>query len=201
MSTMTEVFESRTSRLKNALYDWKEVVLPVNSVLTWEQEWFPGVTAGVVTLFYLIVWYWDPTDVFTNLLILLFLSMADYIGPKIISQVFGTDSWTSFKDKQYEQVCEDILSAKDKIEAAWTLCREARSKKPVFHFIATVVSLFCLAWLGNTINNFFLAYLLNVAVLMIPGLNKKGILKQYGAQLTLKIAEVMKGKDFMKKVE
>jgi hypothetical protein len=40
-----------------------------------------------------------------------------------------------------------------------------------------------------------------VAVLMIPGLNKKGILKQYGAQLTLKIAEVMKGKDFMKKVE
>jgi len=198
---MTEVSESRTSRLKNALYDWKEVVLPVNSVLTWEQEWFPGVTAGVVTLFYLIVWYWDPTLITFLAFSGLFLSMADYIGPKIINQIFGTDSWTSFKDKQYEQVCEDILSAKDKIEAAWTLCREARSKKPVFHFIATVVSLFCLAWLGNTMNNFFLAYLLNVAVLMIPGLNKKGILKQYGAQLTLKIAEVMKGKDFMKKVE
>ena len=131
---------------------------------------------------------------------------------RFVLQIFGTDSWTSFKDKQYEQVCEDILSAKDKIEAAWTLCREARSKKPVsgtigmplciitiskinfilllqvFHFIATVVSLFCLAWLGNTINNFFLAYLLNVAVLMVPGLNKKGILTQFGAQLTLKVS-------------
>ena len=50
---------------------------------------------------------------------------------RFVLQIFGTDSWTSFKDKQYEQVCEDILSAKDKIEAAWTLCREARSKKPV----------------------------------------------------------------------
>ena len=38
------------------------------------------------------------------------------------------------------------------------------------------------------INNFFLAYLLNVAVLMVPGLNKKGILTQFGAQLTLKVS-------------
>ena len=87
MSTMTEVSESRTSRLKNALYDWKEVVLPVNSVLTWEQEWFPGVTAGVVTLFYLIIWYWDPTLITFLAFSGLFFSMADYIGPKIISQV------------------------------------------------------------------------------------------------------------------
>ena len=57
--------------------------------------------------------------------------MNTLVDKIFILQIFGTDSWTSFKDKQYEQVCEDILSAKDKIEAAWTLCREARSKKPV----------------------------------------------------------------------
>ena len=68
-----------------------------------------------------------------------------------------------------DQVCEDILSAKDKIEAAWTLCREARTRKPIIHFAATVFTLFTLAWLGNTINNFFLAYLMNVTVLMLPG--------------------------------
>jgi len=81
------------------------------------------------------------------------------------------------------------------------LCREARTRKPIIHFVATVFTLFTLAWLGNTINNFFLAYLMNVTILMLPGLHRKGVLKQYGAQITLKLAEVMKGKDYMKKAE
>jgi len=155
----------------------------------------------VVSFFYLFVWYWDPTLITFLAFSGLFLSLADYIGPKIIHQVFGTDNWNLSKDKQLDQVCEDILSAKDKIEAAWTLCREARTRKPIIHFAATVFTLFTLAWLGNTINNFFLAYLMNVTVLMLPGLHRKGVLKQYGAQITLKLAEVMKGKDYMKKAE
>jgi hypothetical protein len=201
MSTMTELSESRTSRLKNSLSDWKEVVLQVNSVLSWDQDWYPGVIAGIVTLFYAFVWYWDPTLITFLAFSGLFLSMADYIGPKIINQVYGTENWTSFKDKQLEEVCEDIILAKDKVEAAWSICREARTRKPVFHFVATIAFLFVLAWLGNNINNRLLAYICNVTTLMIPGLQKKGVLKQYGAQIQLKIAEVMKGKDYMKKAE
>ena len=87
MSTMTELSESRTSRLKNSLSDWKEVVLQVNSVLSWDQDWYPGVIAGIVTLFYAFVWYWDPTLITFLAFSGLFLSMADYIGPKIINQV------------------------------------------------------------------------------------------------------------------
>ena len=87
MSTMTELSESRTSRLKNSLSDWKEVVLQVNSVLSWDQDWYPGVIAGIVTLFYTLVWYWDPTLITFIAFSGLFLSMADYIGPKIINQV------------------------------------------------------------------------------------------------------------------
>ena len=102
---------------------------------------------------------------------------------------------------QFEEVCENIILAKDKVEAAWSICREARTRKPVFHFVATIAFLFILAWLGNNINNRLLAYICNVTTLMIPGLQKKGVLKQYGAQISLKIAEVMKGKDYMKKVE
>jgi len=87
MSTMTELTESRTQRLKNSLYDWKEVVLQTNSLLNWDQEWYPGVIAGVVSFFYLFVWYWDPTLITFLAFSGLFLSLADYIGPKIIHQV------------------------------------------------------------------------------------------------------------------
>ena len=116
-------------------------------------------------------------------------------------QVYGQNSWTALKEKEYDLVCENVVSGYDKVEAMWTLCREARSRKPVFHFVATLVTLFSLAWLGNRVNNFFLAYVLTNSILMLPGLHKKGILQQYGAQLTLKIADVVKGKDHFKKVE
>ena len=70
-----------------ALSDWREVVLHANSVLTWDQEWYAGVIAALVTTFYLAVWYWDPTLVTFIAFSGLFLTLADYVGPKIINQV------------------------------------------------------------------------------------------------------------------
>jgi hypothetical protein len=63
------------------------------------------------------------------------------------------------------------------------------------------MALFSMAWIGNSVNNFVLAYTITNAVFMMPGLQQRGHLKQYGAQLTLKIAELVKGKDYMKKAE
>ena len=87
MSTMTELNQTKASRLKNALTDWREVVLHTNSLLTWDQEWFPGVIAAIVTAFYMAVWYWDPTLVTFVAFSGLFVTMADFLGPKIINQV------------------------------------------------------------------------------------------------------------------
>ena len=41
----------------------------------------------------------------------------------------------------------------------------------------TCLSLVTLAYLGNRINNFFLAYLLTLALMMLPGLQRKGLLQ------------------------
>ena len=87
MSTMTELNQTKASRLKNALTDWREVVLHTNSLLTWDQEWYPGVIAAIVTVFYMAVWYWDPTLVTFIAFSGLFVTMADFLGPKIINQV------------------------------------------------------------------------------------------------------------------
>jgi hypothetical protein len=87
MSTLTELTETRMSRVKQSLSDWREVVIRTDSVLSWEQDWYPAVIASVVTAFYLFVWYWDPTLITFIAFTGLFLTLADYLGPKIINQV------------------------------------------------------------------------------------------------------------------
>ena len=87
MSTMTELQQTKASRLKHALSDWREAVLQVNALLTWGQEWYPLVTVGLVTNVFLSIWYWDPTLVTFLAFSGLVVTMADYLGPKIINQV------------------------------------------------------------------------------------------------------------------
>ena len=79
--------------------------------------------------------------------------------------------------------------------------REAKEKKPVLHFFGTLLALFSVAWVGNRMNNFFLLYTLCLFVAMLPGLHRKGLLEKYFSQITLKINEVVKGKDSLKKAE
>ena len=81
------------------------------------------------------------------------------------------------------------------------MAREARHRKPIMHFVATLLALFILAWIGNRVNNFFLAYAVSTFVLLLPGLQRKGLLKEVAGQVTNKLREVMKGKDYMKKAE
>ena len=84
---MTELTQTRMSRVKHGLESWREVVLRADSVLGWEQDWYPAVTAGIVAAFYLLIWAWDPTFITFVAFSGLFLAVADYVGPKIINQV------------------------------------------------------------------------------------------------------------------
>ena len=73
----------------------------------------------------------------------------------------------------------------DKLDISlYRLCRDARGKKPVVHFVVTCLSLLTLAWLGNKINNFFLAYLLTLGLMMVPGLQRRGLLQVGTIHLT-----------------
>ena len=68
----------------------------------------------------------------------------------------GPDSWNGAKEKQFEKVCDEIVSTMDNVYSAVNACKEARARKPFIHFIATVTALFCLAWIGNRISKFSL---------------------------------------------
>ena len=119
----------------------------------------------------------------------------------IFPQVFKPEGWTGEKEKKFESVCSDIVSLLSTAEQGFTCVVAAKEKKPVMHFICTVISLLCLIYVGNTVNNFFLLYLVTLFVAMLPGLQKRGLLKKYFSEVTLKVGEMVKGKDHMKKAE
>merc|ERR1712029_975151 len=184
MSTTDEVrfSEGRLTTVKSGLESWKEVVIRLDSVLGW-------------------VWYWDPTLLTFIAFLGLMITLLDYLGPKITSQVFG-NNWNLSKEQKYDQVCGDIVSGIENVEDAFRYMREARGKKPMIHFVVTCLSLLALAWFGNKINNFFLAYLLTMGLVMLPGLQRKGLLQKHMTLLSAKFTELTKGKDaFVKKVE
>jgi hypothetical protein len=184
---------TRAPRIKSCLEAWREVALPVDAVLGWEKDWYPAITAGTLTGLFMFVWYWDPTLISFLAFTGLFLTLADYIVPRIVAQFCGADSWTGAKEKRFDDVCGRIVAWVDAVEGAFNYCKELKSSKPVIHFFGTIGFLLSLAWVGNRINNFFLLYLLTVLVAFLPGLHRKGLLQKYFSQITLKISEVVQG--------
>jgi len=191
--------EGQLRSVKNNLEEWREVVIKADALLGWEVDWYPAVTGGVLTAAFLFIWYWDPTLLTFFAFMGLVVTLTDYAGPKIVNQICGPESWNGTKEKQFEKVCDEIVSTMDNVHAAINACRDARSKKPFIHFIVTVMTLISLAWIGNRINNFFLAYLLTLGVAMLPGLHRRGILQKHCSQLSIKFGELLKGQNILKK--
>jgi hypothetical protein len=191
--------EGQLRSVKNNLEEWREVVIKADALLGWEVDWYPAVTGGVLTAAFLFIWYWDPTLLTFFAFMGLVVTLTDYAGPKIVNQICGPESWNGTKEKQFEKVCDEIVSTMDNVHAAVNACRDARSKKPFIHFIVTVMTLISLAWIGNRINNFFLAYLLTLGVAMLPGLHRRGILQKHFSQLSIKFGELLKGQNILKK--
>jgi len=191
--------EGQLRSVKNNLEEWREVVIKADALLGWEVDWYPAVTGGVLTAAFLFIWYWDPTLLTFFAFMGLVVTLTDYAGPKIVNQICNPESWNGEKEKQFEKVCDEIVSTMDNVHAAINACRDARSKKPFIHFIVTVMTLISLAWIGNRINNFFLAYLLTLGVAMLPGLHRRGILQKHCSQLSIKFGELLKGQNILKK--
>lgn len=195
--------ETRVDNLKWTLENWREIVVLADRVLSWEQDWFAGIVAGAVSFIYLLVWYWDPTMLTLFAFTGLFISLADYLGPKIIAKVFGPDNWNGAKEKHFELVCEKLCSAAGTVESWLKTIHGIRGSKPVAHFVATLLILFSIASIGSRINNFFLAYLSTLLLALMPGLLDRKLIQKSFATVMLKVEEVWKSRTAvpMKKVE
>ena len=105
--------------VKNCLENWRELVVHADAVLGWEKDFYPAITAGLLTFKFIFIWYWDPTLLTLLAMTGLLFTLADYIGPKIMDKVFKKENWTAAKEKKFDNFCHEVVAFFAAIEACF----------------------------------------------------------------------------------
>ena len=82
-------------------------------------------------------------------------------------------------------MCELLADMASGLEHCWLQLAGWKQEKPKLYFVGMVGALLVLAWVGNNINNLFLAYALAQWVVMYPGMKQRGLIKKYMAETIL----------------
>jgi len=172
--------------------DWREVVILGDSVLGWDVDWYPAVTSGSVTLIYLLVWYMDLSLLTLISLLGLFITLADYLGPRVLDKIF-TD-WTPDKDKKLEKSIKSLTFVSRLTNGLISSFLSLRTSNPMTHFTIVCTTLLTTAYIGSLVSGLLLSYLAVMVLLMIPGLHRRGLLDKYCSSLTDKVKEMVKRK-------
>ncbi|KAE8740842.1 hypothetical protein FOCC_FOCC013634 [Frankliniella occidentalis] len=182
MSANSTATSDQVKQLKRRLELWREAVLPVYAVLTWEKPWHPGLLAGISTSFFLLFWYLDPSVLTTLAFMGLVVNVFDYA-----IHLFGSyarhpdqgDKWTGKDEKKLEEVCQSVVSTQVFVLSSVSKFFQMRNTRTKTYYAVTILSLTILAFVGNMINNLFLTYLVFTFALLLPGMKHQGLLQQW----------------------
>lgn len=185
--------DKRVKQLKRELEGWREVILPLNSVLLWDKNWYPGMLTGVTTTLFLLFWYLDPSVLTTVSVIGLIATLVDYLVPTLTASICHPESWTGSKERKLEEICRGLAHTQAQLAMKWASFYDMRHSRPKVYYATVVSSLLFLAWLGNMVNNLLLTYFAVTTTILLPGMKHHGLLKKYFAQVTVSVSETIKG--------
>ncbi|XP_011256077.1 ADP-ribosylation factor-like protein 6-interacting protein 1 [Camponotus floridanus] len=166
--------EKHMKQLKRKMECWREIILPLNSILLWERSWHPGLIVGLVTIIFCVIWILEPTLLTMISICLLIFALVDYLVPILTSILCNAQSWTGQKEKKLIEVCQNLSIAILQIQGTWTCISKIRHDRPNIYYGATILCLILFAWIGNTVNNLLLLYIIVNATLLTPGFRHKG---------------------------
>jgi len=180
--------------MKQRLDSWREVAVLLYSVITWEQDLYPAVTAGLVTAGYVLVYWLSPSLVTLASCLCLVATLLDYLVPLLADMIIPRTSWTEAKDKKLEVVARFLVTMSQLVASTCAKYREARTQAPVYHVAITSITLLTTAFLGTMVSGIWLSYLVLMLALMLPGLHSRGLLAEYCGSLVTYAEEMVKGK-------
>lgn len=166
--------EKHTKQLKRKMECWREIILPLNSILLWERNWHPGLIIGLVTMIFFTIWILEPTLLTIISVFLLIFALIDYLVPILTSVLCNTQSWTGQKEKKLIEICQNLSAIILQMQTLWASISKIRHDRPNIYYSVTIFCLIIFAWIGSTVNNLLLLYITVNAILITPGLRHKG---------------------------
>lgn len=184
---------------KRRMENWREVLTFLNSLVTWEKPYYPGIITGFVTLIFIMLWYFDPSVLTTLSMFGIIACILDYVVPILSSSFFDSSKWTGARERQYEEICFELVSAYIRMKTIWDSARQIKESKPYVYFIGVLGTLTMTAWIGNLINNLFLTYLIVLFIALLPGIKSHNLVQQNVSKIMGMIRGGSKGESKKKK--
>lgn len=101
-------------RLKKLLDGWRIALLPLKSIMLWEQHWHPCAIVGVTSFLYLVLWILDLNTLASFAFMGLIINFMDFIVPVVCNSFYGPSDWTGQQEKMFEEICKSIVISYNK---------------------------------------------------------------------------------------
>jgi len=167
-----------SSQLKKSLTPYKQIIPNLHAFFTWKKQFYPLLIFAYITFIYLLIWLLELSVLSTVSIAGVVVTAADFFLPGIIASFCDSSKWSEKDDEQFEHVCSELSNVLSKLCGYYSCWSEMRQSKSKIYYISLFSALITLAWIGNTFNNLFLAYVLTLSVALLPGLKHHNILKQ-----------------------
>uniref|UniRef100_A0A8C5WCN1 ARL6 interacting reticulophagy regulator 1 n=1 Tax=Leptobrachium leishanense TaxID=445787 RepID=A0A8C5WCN1_9ANUR len=184
-----EVRAAETANLEKHFKGWGDVILIVDRVLRWEKPWFPAVVMGAVSFVFLLVYYLDPSVLSGVSCFVMLLCLADYLVPILALRIF------SQQQQRFHEICNNLVKSRRRAVGWWHRLFALKEEKPKMYFMSMISFLAVVAWIGQQVHNLLLTYLIVTSVLLLPGLNKHGIITKYVGMGKREINKLLKLKE------
>ncbi|CAL4062200.1 unnamed protein product, partial [Meganyctiphanes norvegica] len=184
--------DQRIKTLRRELEGWREILVCGHDVLIWKQQYYPAVSVGAVTFFFILVWGANQGGTQLFSVIAVTVCPVDFAPINVVPWVIGQGNWTGAQERRYEEIIKSLAGVTHSFSAASTTLASMKNSKPKTYFGGVSGSLLCMAWIGSTINNLLLTYLIALLVVLYPGLKHHGILKKYFSSAIASIAALIK---------
>ncbi|KAK3750728.1 hypothetical protein RRG08_022209 [Elysia crispata] len=191
--------ESPLQEMKRDLEGWREVLLPLTSLLRWDKPFYPAFIAGITTFLFLLIWFTGMSAVTTISLFFLLVGVVDFIVPHLGPKVTGITQWTGAEETEFSAICEHILNIQKDIVDTWLGLSAMRQQNPKLFFFVIMGFLTTTAWIGNLFDNLFLTYLLVTFILLLPGIRHNNMANKYIQPLVNVLMKLRQGAKDKKK--
>lgn len=187
--------EKQVKKVKRKLEPWRVLILPLNSVLLWEQQWYPGLIFGGISVMYLIIWMLDPSILTLLSTAGILINIIDFSVPTITANLYTPSAWTGQKEKLFEDICRTLVMDYNRASCMISNFYSKRESSPKLYYTLSIGVLLILAWFGSTINNAFLCYLVTLSLFMWPGLQYRGLPKHCFDSVFSLVSGAIKGRE------
>ncbi|KAK0178596.1 hypothetical protein PV327_007474 [Microctonus hyperodae] len=169
--------EKHMKQLKRKIECWRELIIPLNSILLWEKSWYPGLILGSTTTLFLLIWIMEPAFLTIISMIMLLLTLTDYFVVVISSTFFPSSGWNGQKERKLDEICKTLSETTLQIQSIWKFIINARHNRPNLYYGLITLCLSLSAWLGNLVNNLLLIYVAVNIILLSPGFRHKDLVQ------------------------